>query len=263
MTVNNKIERIFNILKSSETEKDWTIQTASSSGVLAKAGQLPDSIDLRADWWCVGDQGKTGSCVGWALADSVMRYHFVKARRLRKKDLLSVRFIWMASKETDEFVEWPSSFIESSGTSLKAALRVARKYGCVRNDDLAFKDRELYGSEESTFYSLAAEFRIRSYFNLAKGDSILNWKTWLFQRGPILTRLDVDSTFHKATKTKGHLERYKSYRYGGHAVAIVGYTPDHFIIRNSWGTDWGDNGFAYATYDYAEKAFTESYGVSL
>jgi C1A family cysteine protease len=50
---------------------------------------------------------------------------------------------------------------------------------------------------------------------------------------------------------------------GGHAVALVGYTPDRFIVRNSWGTTWGDKGFGYASSAYAQAAFTESYGVAL
>jgi C1A family cysteine protease len=51
---------------------------------------------------------------------------------------------------------------------------------------------------------------------------------------------------------------------GGHAVALVGYTPDRFIVRNSWGTTgWGDQGFGYASLAYAQQAFTEAYGVSL
>ena len=51
---------------------------------------------------------------------------------------------------------------------------------------------------------------------------------------------------------------------GGHAVAIVGYTPTTFIIRNSWGTtEWGDKGYAYASNAYAKAAFTESYGITL
>ena len=51
---------------------------------------------------------------------------------------------------------------------------------------------------------------------------------------------------------------------GGHAVAIVGYTPDRFIVRNSWGTtQWGDKGFGYASFGYAQAAFTEAYGVTL
>lgn len=41
---------------------------------------------------------------------------------------------------------------------------------------------------------------------------------------------------------------------GGHAFAMVGYTRDGFIIQNSWGGDWGRNGFALLTYaDWIEN----------
>ena len=51
---------------------------------------------------------------------------------------------------------------------------------------------------------------------------------------------------------------------GGHAVTVVGYTSDRFIIRNSWGTGWGDDGFGYASEAYINAAFfPESYGVTL
>lgn len=30
---------------------------------------------------------------------------------------------------------------------------------------------------------------------------------------------------------------------GSHAVVIVGYTKDHYIVKNSWGTGWGESGF--------------------
>ena len=44
-------------------------------------------------------------------------------------------------------------------------------------------------------------------------------------------------------------------------MTLVGYTPEAFIVRNSWGTGWGDRGFAYASLAYAQAAFTEAYGV--
>ena len=28
-----------------------------------------------------------------------------------------------------------------------------------------------------------------------------------------------------------------------HAVALTGWGPDYWIIKNSWGTEWGENGF--------------------
>jgi C1A family cysteine protease len=113
-----------------------------------------------------------------------------------------------------------------------------------------------------TFYALAAQLKIASYFNL--GTNPANWRAWLANNGPILTRLDVDATWDNATYTKGNLDVYQpNTTRGGHAVALVGYTPTRFIVRNSWGTGWGDKGFGYASIAYAKAAFTEAYGVSL
>lgn len=42
--------------------------------------------------------------------------------------------------------------------------------------------------------------------------------------------------------------------YGGevdHAVLLVGFTPEgHWIIKNSWGTDWGEQGFMIIDKDH-------------
>jgi len=257
-----KVKRILNCIPSRETEKDWRFGHAVEAGVLAAPKAIPTSKDLRDTWWKIGNQEDTGSCVGWATADSVLRWHFVKARRIEKGKLLSPRFIWMASKETDKFVSQPTTFIESEGTSLKAALDIARKFGSVLDSVLPFGSGKLYPDEAEKFYALAAKLKIASYFNL--GDSLTDWKRWIATNGPILTRLEVDSTWDDASATKGKLDVYKSDdTRGGHAVALVGYTSDRIIVRNSWGTDWGDKGFGYASLDYAQEAFTEAYGVSV
>lgn len=252
---------ILNCIQSRETQKDWQIANAIASGSLA-AAPIPASKDLREPWWTIGDQKDTGSCVGWATADAVIRWHFVKANRISKTDLTSPRYVWMAAKETDVFVSQPTTFIESDGTSLKAALDIARKFGVVLDKVLPFASGSLYKGDVNTFYALAAQLKIASYFNL--GGNIADWKRWIATSGPILTRLDVDAKWMNATATQGKLNKYQpSTAQGGHAVAIVGYTPDHFIVRNSWGTSWGDKGFAYASNAYAKAAFTEAYGVTV
>jgi len=254
--------RILNCMPSKETEKDLMFVNAVGAGLFAAAPPVPPSKDLREDWWDIGDQGSTGSCVGWATADSVLRWHYVKTGRVAQDEHISPRFIWMAAKETDLSRSQPTTFIELEGTSLKAALDIARKFGAVLDTVLPFKSGKLYPDEAKTFYALAAQLKLTSYFNLST--KLSSWRSWLATKGPILTRLNVDATWDNADATQGNLDVYlpETIR-GGHAVALVGYTPDRFIVRNSWGTGWGDQGFAYASQAYAQAAFTEAYGVTI
>jgi hypothetical protein len=259
-----RVKRILNVEPSRNTERDWRLEHARDSGVLPRTrAAIPSSKDLREDWWKIGNQGSTGSCVGWATGDSVLRWHFVKAGRMPKDHKLSPRFLWMASKETDPSMSQPTTFIESAGTTLKSALDVARKFGAVRDNVLPFTTQRLYLGQSKTFYAVAAQLRIGAYFNLS--DDLDDWRTWLATKGPILTRLDVDRTWDDAKANSGNMDVFRpETTRGGHAVALVGYTPDRFIVRNSWGTTgWGDQGFGYASLAYAKDAFTEAYGVSL
>jgi C1A family cysteine protease len=258
--------RICNLVPSRNTERDWSIEHAiAASAIAAPAATLPASVDLRVAWWNIGDQERTGSCVGWASTDGVARYHMVKAGKIAQPGLLSVREVWMAAKETDEFISRPETFIEGAGTSLKAAMEILRKYGVVPESLLPFHiSTTMYLGDENTFYATAATRRVASYFNLAK--NLANWRTWLATHGPIMAGLNVDATWDNATATHGKLDTFQPNTVrGGHAVCVVGYTTDQrFIIRNSWGTSWGDHGFAYASEAYINAGFfNESYGVTV
>jgi len=257
---------ILNCLPSPEQERNWGLAVAGAAGVSAPI-PIPPSKDLRDNtWWPVGNQGNTGSCVGWGSADAVLRWHFVKAGKLAKNQPLSVRQVWMSAKETDVYTTRPTTFIETDGTWLTAALDIARKYGVVTDSVLPFESPagapELYLGAADTFYALAAQRKIASYFNL--GRNLNDWRAWLANNGTILTRLDVDTTWDNATATHGQLVNYDAaHTRGGHCVALVGYTQNGLIVRNSWGTGWGDRGFGYASNAYASAAFTEAYGVTL
>ena len=256
--------RICNLVPSKGTEKDWGFQDAVASGALG-AVAAPASVDLRAAWWAINDQEDTGSCVGWATADGVVRHHMVAAGKLAKTVQLSPRFVWMGSKETDQFTARPEAFIEEAGTSLKAAMDIARKYGTVVMSLLPFHIvTKMYTGSENAFYAAAAQRKIASYFNLHR--NLNQWKSWLAAHGPILAGLSVDDTWRNATATGGNIDLFMPTTVrGGHAVAIVGYTASgRFIARNSWGTGWGDNGFGYVSPGYiAAGFFDESYGVTL
>jgi hypothetical protein len=255
--------RVYNCRESADRHKDWSLQKAKALGLSARRKPIPPEADLREPWWNVGNQGTTGSCVGWALADSVLRYHFVKSGKLRKHEHISVRFVWMAAKEMDRHVAYPTTFLDDAGTSAKSALKVVTKVGALKTAVLPFKGSGLVGMKEAHFLKVAGRLKVTAYFNLCgtRPGKLRRFKEWLAHHGPILTRLRVDPAWNNIA-ADGHLRKYDKRRAGGgHAVAIVGYTPTHFIIRNSWGVGWGHRGFAYTSYEYANDAFHEAYGV--
>ncbi|MCA9920825.1 MAG: C1 family peptidase [Anaerolineales bacterium] len=259
---NIRVKRfVLNCVESKNRDDDWTFEDAIDAGVVSWSAAIPDSVDLRENWWPVDYQGDTGACVGFATAYGVLRWHYVKAGWIEKTQKPSARFVWMANKETDEITSYPTTFLETSGTQTKLALGVARKYGCVLDEVLPMNGA-LTMMRRGAFYTEAARLRIASYHNL--GHDLDVWRRWLAVHGPILTRLDVDQTWDRARLTNGRLETYlENTTRGGHAICLVGYTPDHFIVRNSWGEKWGDEGFGYASNAYAEAAFLEAYGAVL
>lgn len=257
--------RICNIVPSRNTERDWTYNDALRAGALGAVAALPASKDLRAKWWKIGDQEDTGSCVGWGSTDGVMRYHLVKAGKLKQTQLLSTRFTWMASKETDEFISRPETCIEEAGTSLKAALDICRKFGVVLEKLVPFHiQTKMYTGNANAFFAEAALRKCASYTQMYK--NVSQWRNWIASNGPILVALNVDATWDDASQTNGLLDEFQpNTTRGGHCVCLVGYRKDgRFMVRNSWGTTWGDKGFAYASEAYIKSAFfNESYGVTI
>lgn len=67
----------------------------------------------------------------------------------------------------------------------------------------------------------------------------------LVMNGPCTGALKVYSTDYD----EFWIDRKNGNYYGGHAISIVGYDKDGFIIRNSWGTTFGDNGYCKIKYE--------------
>ena len=240
-----------------------------------KPGELPFTApvavsqvwpeDLRETWWPVQDQGRTGACVGFGVGDGLVRWYLVKTnpREVAPDQPLSVRYFWMAAKEMDEFGDWPTTFLEEEGTSVWAALKTAMTYGCLLEAELPLNGGLFPGSKDM-FLSVAAARKISKVHPLELNPN--SWATWLRTNGPLAVRMSIDRAFEAARKADPNLDTYRSFPdpwNHGHAVALVGYlqAKDRFIIRNSWGTKWGDDGFAYASREYAQQAFAEVWGI--
>lgn len=69
------------------------------------------------------------------------------------------------------------------------------------------------------------------------------------KKGPMMTTLTVYADF--VSYSSGVYKHTTGAELGGHAVSLIGYddTKNAWIIRNSWGEDWGMKGFAYVDYN--------------
>jgi len=69
------------------------------------------------------------------------------------------------------------------------------------------------------------------------------------QNGPLMGKMTVYEDF--LTYTSGVYEYTTGSALGGHAITIVGYdsTQKYWIVKNSWGTEWGDRGYFKIKWD--------------
>ena len=105
-------------------------------------------------------------------------------------------------------------------------------YGTVQNKK-AIDPRLYYKSKKNI---------IKGY---AKVNSISNLKCSLHSNGPCLIGMPVYNHSEQLW-----IKKRNEKLMGGHAMTIVGYNTEGFIIRNSWGQFWGYQG--YSTYEYKD-----------
>jgi C1A family cysteine protease len=73
-------------------------------------------------------------------------------------------------------------------------------------------------------------------------------KLWISTRGPAVGSIQIYEDFQ--VYAGGVYRHVAGDKVGGHAIAIVGY-DDHeryWIVKNSWGTGWGEDGFVRIAY---------------
>jgi len=83
------------------------------------------------------------------------------------------------------------------------------------------------------------------------------------RRGPLVTTLDVYADF--IVYGSGVYKHTTGDYLGGHAISIIGFDDARraWIIRNSWGPDWGDHGFAYVSYDDTSGVSDSTWGFEI
>lgn len=223
---------------------------------------LPQAVDLSAYMPPVGDQGDQGSCVGWATAYAARAYY---AEQVEHRDTTSAQnqpspaFVYDIIHQGDANCD--------GGSRIPDAMQVLQQ-GAYSLSDFPYDD-ESCARPDQAVRDGAADFRISGYTQVydAQGDRDLDKvKGALAEGKPVVTLAILDRAFQhlNAQNAVWQSDMYQPSS-GGHAITLVGYDDRSGVFKliNSWGTGWGQDGFAYMTYDTFLARVAEAYVMEL
>lgn len=204
---------------------------------------FPDQIDLRGYFPEVRSQGKFGTCVPFATT-ALREYYIAKDAGARGTDItyLSPSYIYYPNGPKD------GMYFESAFQILKqegVTPETERLYDLNPENTNQFKE-PLTALQRKN----AVPYKVSSYQAIRQANYIADIKQAVANRDPVLIGIHVYPNFD-ATPPSGIVPPVKEKKSrGGHALVVVGYdeTNEWFIVRNSWGTKFGDHGYAYIHY---------------
>jgi C1A family cysteine protease len=212
--------------KSPDDIRDWI---AESIYPAKDDLNLPKELDLRKDLQPVRSQGKQGTC---AAQTAACMKEWQEKKNVQLDEYFSPQFVY---NNRENF--------PNSGMFGRDVMKILSTVGCCRELRFPYGTNIDKNTTSSKAIKDASNYKIKGY---AQVSTIECLKKALYKNGPCYIAFpvypDAGDTFWKP-KQAGDVRK------GGHAVTVVGYTKKGFIIRNSWGVDWADNGYVIYPYE--------------
>ena len=219
--------------------------------------QLPPKVDLRPFMPPVVDQGQTGSCTGNAIAGAL---GFLELKALKTPEVEPEEFSKTYEPISRLFIYYNERYMEGTtdedaGAQIRDGILSISKYGMCRESTWPYDESKALIRPPEPAYAEAAVHKAVKYFRINDGD-LYHMKSCLNDGYPFVFGFSVYASFMSdftAKTGRQSMPRPGEGVEGGHAICCVGYDDDLecFIIRNSWGTSWGDKGHFYMPYNYA------------
>ncbi len=236
--------------------RDYTRKTSWISKILKNNLKASAKVDLRKFCSPIVNQGNIGSCTANAAA-GIVEYFQKKAFGICAS--VSRLFIYKATRNLMRMNGDTGAYIRTTMGALALFGVPPEKYWEYKTED--------FDAEPKPFcYSFAQNYQALKYFRLdeqgkTEKEILQGIKETLANGIPAMFGFTVYNSIKEAKNGKIPFPEKADSVLGGHAVMAVGYdnnikinkSKGAFIIRNSWGEEWGDDGYGYLPYDYVLK----------
>ena len=212
---------------------------------------LPPKIDLRPQCPIIYDQNELGSCTANALAGA---FQFEQLKQIKKRSISFVPsrlFIYYNERVLENSVN------SDAGASLRDGVKTMNNDGVCSENLWKYKISRFKQKPSANCYASALKNQVQEYLSI--NPSIPEIKQCLADSFPVAFGFTVYSSFmtqQVANTGIMPMPQDGDQLEGGHAVLAVGYDDNKsaLIVRNSWGRNWGLNGYFYMPYDYTTLA---------
>jgi C1A family cysteine protease len=204
---------------------------------------LPRGVDLRPHCSDIEEQGELGSCTANAMAGAI---EYLELRGgMPQATNVSRLFIYYLEREIEGTID------EDAGAMLRNGIKAMQQYGVCAEAAWPYEVDRFTERPSARAYQEAKSHMITEAQRVPI--DVHAWKSCLAEGYPIAFGTDIFSSFEEEG-THGNIDMPGSgeKNLGGHAMLCVGYDDGAkvFVVRNSWGADWGDGGYCYFPYDY-------------
>lgn len=215
----------------------------------APAVSLPVTVDYRNRLPPAYDQGDLGSCTANALSGNLQFYGFTDPSRL---------FCYYSELTAEDVNGKP---LADTGADVYDGVLSLEKIGICEEKYWPYIISKFTQKPPQNAYTNALLHKNYSGKRVPNtgANFITNLKTIIAQGSVLLAGIAVYSSFESDQVAKtGNVPIPSSNEecLGGHEVLIVGYMDSNksFIVRNSWGSSWGLNGYFYLPYAYVNNS---------
>lgn len=205
-------------------------------------------VDLRDKCPEVYDQGKLGSCTANAIG---FCYEFDEMKQNEKEPFIPSRlFIYYNERNMEGHTK------EDAGAEIHDGIKSIHLTGVCPETEWPYNIEKFTEKPSPECYETAKNHKTLNY--RAIDQTIDQIKAALTSGFPVVFGFVVYSSFESQEVAEtGRMPMPKEDEdiLGGHAIAAVGFDDKEqvFIIRNSWSSAWGDNGYFYMPYDFIKN----------